>query len=513
MTLRPGSSAWLMRHELRLLWRRYNLASRKLSLVILVVGAAVLAQVAGIGVAALLLGGVGTPAGQLAVANIAMLALPAIMLSHALDVAVAALFERQDLDWLLASPVPLRRVLAVRMAGMTITIAGPWMLLVGPVANALALAGQPGWLAAYPVLLALGLLAAAAGTGLGVRLVAAAGLQRARRVVGGISLLVGALAFFVTQVAALMPPAMRAAVWDAASPPCCGMPAGLGWWPARALTGDLAPLLALLLLALAVAGGSARALARRFAAGAALSPPRPAGAFQAPPRTAVPFRSGLFRTLLRKELLLLRRTPNLLIRAAYQLIYLVPAVGVMWRDGPAAAALGMATVAVFVAGEAARLMILSAAGGDEAADLAATAPVPPALVRRAKMAAALLVAGSIVALPVLGVAWARPGLLPVLAVSLLCVTASGLLLGVWRPRPVRRSDLGGRPARLADTDWFGLLLGACWSGAAGLAMSGSRWAAAPAGLAVLVLALLRPRRRTPPHLPGPARMQRAEEGA
>ena len=513
MILRPGSSAWLMRHELRLLWRRYSLASRKLSIAALVVGVAVLAQLAGIGAASLLQGSIGTVGDRLAVANITMLALSGLMLSHALDVAVAALFERQDLDWLLASPVPLRRVLAVRMAGMTVTIAGPWMLLIGPVANALAAMGQPGWLAAYPVLLALGLLAAAGGTGLAVRLVGAAGLRRARRVVGGLSLMIGALAFLATQAAALMPPAMRDSVWDAASPPCCGVPAGLEWWLARALLGDPVPLLALLLLALAVAAVSARALARRFAAGAALSPPRLAGARRATVPDAVPFRSGLFRTLLRKELLLMRRTPNLLVRAAYQLIYVLPAAAVMWRDGPDAAALGMGTAAVFIAGEAARLLILSATGGDEAAELAATAPAPPALVRRAKMAAALLVAGAIVALPVLGVAAAAPGLLPALAGGILCVTASGLLLGMWRPRPARRADLGGRPARLADTDWLGLVLGACWSGAAALAMSGKAWAVAPAALALGILALLRPRHKQPRRQPGQTRTQQAEEGA
>ena len=513
MILRPGSSAWLMRHELRVLWRRYNLASRKLSIAALVLGVAVLGQLAGIGVAALLLGSTGTPAGQLAVAAIAMVALLGLMLAHALDVAVSALFERQDLDWLLASPVPLRRVLAVRMAGMTITIAGPWMLLLGPVANALAMVGQPGWLAAYPVLLALGLLSAAAGTGLAVRLVSAAGLRRARRVVGGISLVVGAMAFLTTQAAALMTPAMRASVWTAASPPCCGVPAGLGWWPARALVGDPVPLLALVIVALAVSAASAWALGRRFAAGAALAPPRPPG----PSRAAVPkarsFQPGLFRTLLRKELLLLRRTPNLLVRAAYQLIYVLPAAGVMWRDGPAAAAFGMATISVFIAGEAARLMILSAAGGDEAAELAATSPAPDALVRRAKMAAAVLVAGGIVALPVLAVAVAQPTLLPPLGVSLVCVTTSGLLLGVWRPRPARRADLGGRPVRLADTDWLGLVLGACWSGAAALAMAANPWAGAPTILAIAILALLRPRQGTSRRRRQPAVAARAKEAA
>jgi len=495
MTPRPGSVPWLLRHEARLLWRRSSLASRKLSAGLLAAGVAAGAQLAGFALAAWLRDGTAALADRLAAANAVLLVMGGLMLSQALDAALAALFERRDLDWLLASPMPLRRVLAVRMAVIAAAVAVPWLLLLGGVANAMAVAGQPGWLAAYPVACALALLAAAAGAALAVGLVSVLGLRRARRAVGILGLGVGGVAFLASQSATMLPPALRAALWQALLPPCCGMPDGLAWWPARALLGDAAPLMAVLLLGLAAAALAARALERRLAAGAILAPPRRRpGAARAAGRSldAGRFCRGIFGTLLRKELRLLRRTPNLLSRAAYQLIYAVPMTLALWRDEGMLAALGLGAASVFVAGEAARLLISAAANADEAAELAATAPVPPGSVQRAKMAAAGLGTAAILLLPALAVAAWRPGLLPALAGGAVCVTASGLLMGVWRPVPVRRGDLGASRPGLGGNDMLGLLLSGLWSGATWLAMDGNALAALPAAAAVAVLAGVRP---------------------
>ena len=273
MTLRPGSAGWLLRHELRLVWRRSRLSSRKLSAGVLAAGLAAIAHVIGLGAAAWLLAIAANPADQMAMANIALLVLGGLMLSQSLDLAVSALFERHDLDWLLASPVPLRRVLGTRMLGMAAGVAVPWLLMLGPVANVLAVMDGPGWLAAYPALCALALLAAGGGAAAAVGMVSALGLRRARQAVGVLSLVFGALIFLASQSGTMLTPALRSAVWDALTPPCCGVPDGPAWWPARAALGDPGPLAALVLLGVAVSASAAAALARRFAAGAALDPP------------------------------------------------------------------------------------------------------------------------------------------------------------------------------------------------------------------------------------------------
>lgn len=506
MTLRPGSAGWLLRHELRLTWRRSGLASRKLSAGALALGLAVVAHFIGLGAASWLVGVLSTPSERLAAASAGLLILGGLLLAQALDTAVAALFERQDLDWLLASPVPLRRVLGTRMLGMAAGVAVPWLLMLGPVANVLAVMDGPGWLAAYPTLCALALLATAVGASAAVGLVSALGLRRARRALGVVSLMFGALIFLASQSGTLLTPALKAALWQALTPPCCGVPDGVAWWPARALLGDAIPLAVIVLLGAAAMAAAAGFLDRHFAAGAALEPPsRRSGALRGAGQgvDAGRFRRGAFGVLLRKEVRLLRRTPTLLGRAAFQLIYAVPVAVTLLRDGAPAAALGLGSVSVFLAGESARLLISAAAGADEAAELAGTAPVPAKAAQRAKMAAAALGTAIIVLMPVLGVALVQPALLPALLGGVAGVTGSGLLLGVWRPAPVRRRDLGARGAGLGATDWLGLLVSSCWSGTTWLAMVGSFWAALPGAAALVLLACLKPRGGRP--LPTPPR--------
>jgi len=419
------------------------------------------------------------------------------MLSQALDVAMAALFERQDLDWLMASPVPLRRVLVVRMLGIAATVATMWLLILGSTANALALMGEPRWLAAYLVVGAMALVIAAAGAAGAVGLVARLGLKRARRAVSALGMVIGGVTFLASQSAALLSPELKASLWQALSPPCCGVPSGAEWWPARAMMGDPAPLAAVLLAAVLMASGAAWALARHFAAGAALDPPRTAGAVReaGPGLDASRFSRGRFGALLHKELRLLRRTPNLIGQVMFQLVYAVPGAVGLWRNGGLTAALGLGTISVFVAGEATRLLISATAGADGAADLAGTAPVLPRAVTAAKMTAAGLGTVALMTLPVLAVGAEDPGLVPALVAGLACVTVGGLLLGLWRPIVSHRGDLGGRQAGLGINGLLALVTSACWTGATWLAMTGTAWAAAPAGVAIAITAAARPLRR------------------
>ena len=500
MTLRPGSAAWLLRHELRLLWRRSPLPRRKLAAGLLVLAVAVVAHLIGLGVSVTLLAATAHPAERVAVANAVLLVLGGLMLSQALDLAVSALFERRDLDWLLASPVPLRRVLVTRMLGMAVAVVGPWLLMLGPVANVLAMLDGPRWLAAYPAFCALALLAAVAGAGAAVGLVWVGGLRRARQVVGTLGLALGAAVFLVSQSGAMLTPAQRAWMWGVLTPDCCAMPSGPAWWPARAVLGEALPLAAVTLLGMGALAAASAALARRFAAGAALDPPSSGSGTSRGAGHRVEarrFPASAFGALLRKEARMLRRTPRLLSRAAFQLVYAVPVTVTLLRDGKSVAALGLGSVTVFLAGESARLLISAAAGADEAAELAGTAPIPPRAAARAKVAAAGLGTGIIVALPLLGVAAVQPGLLPALLAAVAGTTGSGLLLGVWRPMAVLRRDLGAPGPSLGKTDWLGLFVSTCWSGAGALAMLGLVWAVVPAGVALAVLAAVRPRRSNP----------------
>ena len=488
----PGSVPWLLRYELLLQWRRWGRGRALPGAVLLAVVLA--AQAGGLGAAWVAREVVAGLPGRIALANAALLAAGLLMLSNALDAALAALFERRDLHWLLASPVPFRRVLAARLGGVAAVVAGPWLLLGGAAANGMAVLGEPGWLAAYPVVGVLALVAAAVGTVGAVGLVAGIGLRRARRVLAAAGMAVGGLAFLGSQSAVLLPPWLQAAAWDALSPPCCNVPSGAGWWPARALLGEPGPLLAVASLGVGMAGAAAWGLERQFVRGAAagegFQPSRAVGRGVETGR----FRRGPAGALLRKELRLLWRTPGLLGRAAYPLIYAVPAAAGLWGGG-GMAPVWLGTVTVFVAGSVARLLMATVAGADEGAELAATAPVPPGAVQAAKMVAAGLGTAAVAALPAGAAAWWQPGLTLPLLGGVAGVAASGLLLGVWHPAPARRTDLGARRTGSAGVGLLGAAIDAAWSGAAALAMRGNAWAALPAAVAVALLAFARPRRR------------------
>ena len=122
-----------------------------------------------------------------------------LMLSHAITRSVGVLFDRGDLDLLLASPLPPRHVFIVRGLGVAFGSVAVYALLLTPFAHVGLLYGRPALLAIYPALAALGLLAAALGMALTLALVRILGARRARVVAQRLGAFVGAAFFLLTQ--------------------------------------------------------------------------------------------------------------------------------------------------------------------------------------------------------------------------------------------------------------------------------------------------------------------------
>ncbi len=463
--LAPGSAPWLLRHELRLAWRRWRAGGRQVATTAAAVLIAALVQVACLFLARWLIDARLPETAWLAGATAVLAFAGLMMLAQALRIAIEGLYERHDLDWLLTSPIPLRRVLAARMAAAVVRVAGTWLLLlVGPLAVGLAVNGRPGALAAYPVLLALALLMTAAGTASAVLLVSLLGLRRARGVVSGLVVVTTSAGFLAGQSHTMLTPAQREALLGAL---LVRHGAGAAWLPARAMLGEPGPLLLVVAVAVAVAALTARALERRFASGAAHDPAartRRAARHQAAPR----FRAGAGRALLHKEMRLLRRSPGLLGRTLSQMVYLLPALLPLLR-GAKETLLVAAVATVFVTGEVARILISATISGDGAADLARSAPVPPRGVRRAKVQATGLCLAALLALPLLYVTAERARLLPTLVLGLVGVSGSAVLLAWRRPAASRAGDLGGSRNGLSGSDWLNLAVSASWAGVTWLA--------------------------------------------
>jgi ABC-2 type transport system permease protein len=419
-----------------------------------------------------------------------------LMLAQTIQRATEILDGQADLGWLLSSPVPPWRILTVRLISVACSVCIYWVLLLGPLANCLAFLGRPNVLAIYPMLAALGLITTSAGFALTFGLVRLAGTNRTRALANALATLIGVTVFLCGQARVILAPERSSALWIAWTPVGNAVPPGIFWWPARAMLGDARLIVAAVLLAVFAVSVVSLALERWFAAGALASIGSGVGLSDPAKTESTRFHAGQWANLLRKEILLLRRYPSLLGLALYYLIYLVPAAVVMWRGTPGHgfSPKDMSVAPVLTAGELARLFISACVLGDTVPDLAASAPVPRHAVRRAKLTAAALGVASILGLPVLLFGLKSPSLLPSILFGLVGVVGCNLLLGLWRPVPLRRADL-----KRDHRGWgglvnvVGLLFSLSWSFAAWLSVGRSYWTLFWAGLAIGVLILTRPK--------------------
>ena len=493
-TLPAGQLGLLLRHEVRLIWRGSLFGGRHGLLLMAVL--AIMLHLIGYGVARGFTETQLAPADQVLGATLALLFVGGLMLSQAVQRASELLDDRTDLGWLLSTPVPPRHILTVRLLAVAGSVSLYWLLLLVPLADGMLLLGRRDLLGIYPMLAVLALLVTAAGFAVTFGLLRLTNVRRTRALANALATVIGATVFLAGQSRSLLPPGASDRFWHSFTPASPEAP-GAVWMPAHALLGAPAPMLVLLALAIAAAAATSWALQLWFAAGAqavVAGVTNQAAARRADSRA---FRAGSQAALLAKELLLLRRYPGLTGLAAYYLIYLVPAVAAIWRStgqGTDARLLGAAPV--LSAGELARLFVSVTMMGDEASELVRTAPVSGWATDRAKLTAASLGVALILAVPVGGLAISLPTAVPAMAAGIAGNIGCNLLLGLWRPAPIKRTDL-----RRNHKGWGGLVnvagfgFSACWSIATWQMLRGSWSAVLPIVVALAGLWLCKPAER------------------
>jgi len=367
-----------------------------------------------------------------------------LMLSQAITRSVSVFFERGDLDLLLASPIAPRNVFLVRGVGVAISVVGFYAFVLTPFAHVGIVAGDVALLAAYPALAAMALLATAAGMALTSALVRLLGARRARIAAQVFGALVGAAVFLGLQLGNLVAPAritrwitaLQRATRDGASIDTDS----LVWVPVNAILGRP------LALALLVAAGVGAfvlvvtTMARRFLAGTqqVMTAPRARSVETSTPR----FRAGLWRSVLVKEWKLIARDPQVIAHTLLQSIYLVPLALVWARDS--SPKLVAAPALVMLAATLASGLAWLTVAAEDAPELLASAPVDRALLRRAKLVAALVPVW-LVTLP-LAPFLARSDAVAALQFSA-CIVGATISTGSIRlalPRTGRRQDLRRR---------------------------------------------------------------------
>ena len=442
---------WLFGHELRVLWRGSILVRTRNYVLAPILVVAFLFQTI-----ALILGWqiVKHPLPQsemILVANLNLFFLGVLMLSRAMTGAIDVLYGRGDLDFLLASPIPPGRVLAVRMIGVAASVAAPWVLLAGALANAMAAFGQFWALAAYPMLLAEGLVASAVAFALVVVLVGWVGPAVARRAGHMLALVMGVFIFALGQAPRYVAPARLAWFWHVFMPPSDAH--GMSYVFGRGLLGQPGPLALSIAFSLAVFGLAWVTLDGRFASGAiTASAYRPPGEQK---RQGGTFRPGPLAAIFMKNLRLLARFPGVVSQTVYRSLTLVPVLMILGGKLRAGGVEAVVPLLVFLTGQLALFFISVMVGSDESPELAASAPVSASSLRRVALAAAGYATLLLMALPIILVLWRESGFMPVLLAGMAGVLVSNLALGFRLPIPLVRAEFG----KVQNGTVLGLILG------------------------------------------------------
>ncbi|MEC9342302.1 MAG: permease, partial [Pseudomonadota bacterium] len=438
----------------------------------------------------------------------AMLVLPfSLMASQAMESVTRAFYSRSDLDLVVSSPASIRRLFAVRVGAIALSTSKLSLLLGAPLINVLAVTDHAGWLAAYPVLLALGALASVLALTVTIALFRLIGARRTRLAAQIVAALVGASFIIGIQLAAigsmgtlsrmrfLSSEAVGAYLPDAGSP---------FWYPARAASGELLPLAAVLAFcalafALAIATYSG-GFADKVVAAAGIAQSGRESTARAGARRQRNFRRQSVRAALRrKEWKLLARDHWLISQTLMQVFYLVPPAFMLWQGFGSSGALPAVVVPVLVmaSGQLAGGLAWLAISGEDAPQLVATAPVTRAMILRAKIEA-VLGALVVVVAPILAVlAWASPRDALVCLAGIAAAGVSATLIQLWFRSQAKRSNFrrrqtSSRVATLAEA--FSSIF---WAGTAALMAIGSWFAVVLAALALAVLVAARSLRAAP----------------
>jgi ABC-2 type transport system permease protein len=489
----PGSFLWLLAHEIRISIRG-SIRANRLGVAITAILIGVLTIFAGLPLAVALAHRTValTPIIALSI-DAAVVALFTLLLSQTLSSATLALYERGDLDLLLSSPIPARRVLAVRAVAIAVSPLTIFLSLLGPVVVPAAFFGHAPWLASIGVLFALGFAASALGLLIAMGLFALIGPRRTRvagqllaAVIGAALFLLGqSRYYFAGQGIVWLPLFKRVAASDFFHE---GSPFT---WPAMAVAGAPLPFAAFCGLSLLLFALSTSVLGARFSKDASVAAGVDSGASAA--RRMQPlrkFRSGVSRALIRKELLLLKRDPMLLSQVILRVFYLIPIVFLVLRNASLHNSGQVVTgtgALVFIASQLSASLAWIAISAEDAAELLESAPVTRRTVRRAKLSAALLPLAVMLIAPIAFLTYLSPWVGLIAALGVVASSGSAGLINIWYEVPTPRKLFRRRGTGSLVANIAALFLGLAWSATASAGAFGTPWALAGVALTLLIL--------------------------
>lgn len=495
----PQSLRWFAQHELLLAWRDWvsmmTAGRRTRERVMLAV--AVLFTVGLHGLAYSVLAPAlssGTVSGDdkvllVTVAGAGFLAF-FMMLSQALESVTRAFYTRSDLELILSSPTSPRHVFAVRIAALTLTTTAMSTMLMAPFINVAAAIDHVGWLAAYPVMIAIAMIATGIAVWVMMVLFRLIGAKRTRLAAQIVAAVIGASFLIGIQVIAIFSfnnLSRFAVLQDHAFVAALPFADSFVWLPVHAAMGDMLSLFLMLAASATFLGWTIWQTSKQFA-GLVLTA---SSINDVPSGAAVQqraFRSMSPRGALRaKEWQLLKRDPWLVSQTLMQVLYLLPPALLLWKNYGDAAGISviLAPVLVMALGQLAGGLSWLTISGEDAPELVGTAPVSAFQILTAKIEAVLVVI-AVAGLPlVFLMATFAPYEALVTAVGVFCSAASAIAIQLWFRGPSKRAHFryrqtASRVATLSEA--FSSLM---WAGATALFAAGMA-----IGILCVVLALL-----------------------
>jgi ABC-2 type transport system permease protein len=494
----PATIAWFASHELRLSWRDWlsmmtagrRWRERNVAIALVLFGTFLHL------IALMMVGSFADAADArdkatlVAITGSGLLAW-SLMVSQAMESVTRAFYARSDLDLILSSPAAARKLFAVRIATMALSIILMAVLLAAPFINVLAWRGGVHWLAAYAVAAALGAAAAAIAVALTVALFRAIGPRRTRLIAQVVAAVIGAGFVIGLQMAAILSYGTLSRTALFRSERLVALmpdPDSVLWWPARAMMGEPRPLIVVTALSAALLLAAILAFSGRFGEHAvAAQSVSQTGARQSRRRT---FRAGSpKRALRRKEWVLLGRDPWLVSQTLMQLLYLLPPAVLLWKSfGSGTDALVLLVpVLVMGAGQLAGGLAWLAISGEDAPDLVATAPVAPHDILRAKIEAVLGAVLMVFSPFLAAIAWLAPDEALVAAAGVVVAAGSATAIQLWFRAQAKRSHFRRRQTSSRMATFAEAFASISWAATAALAAAGMWLAVMPAVFAVVVM--------------------------
>ncbi|HEU4374376.1 MAG TPA: hypothetical protein VFS02_12845 [Telluria sp.] len=482
MRLRPGSSLWLLRHEVRMFFFNASFGSKKgiarrgmgKGRIALWIAAFVVIHV--FAFTTLFNLDIGATSPQPVIAGLTGLfaAAASLMLSSGVKSSVEVLFTRGDLDLLLSSPLSSRGIFSVRLAGIVVGVASVFLFFLAPFAHAGLVLGQYRWLGIYPLVIGTAIIAASLSMLFTLGLARVFGVRRTRVVAQVFGALAGAMFFLLSQAYSQTAGSVtrRVADWLA---PLLAPGGALGpdkalWWPGHALLGDPLPLIAISILALVTFTLTVRFTHAFFVHGVqqAVSVVRAAAA--PPGGQRYRFGRSLTHAVIVKEWRLIVRDPQLISQVLLQLLYMLPLCFVLLARESARMP-GVGASLTFLCGSLTTALAWVIISAEDAPDLLRASPSSMATIRRAKLAAVAMPALVIVAAPLLWVLTRDPRAAMVMFTTVAANVAASALISLWCGRPAVRGEFKARAKGNFLASVLEMLNGFAWAGLAFLLLS------------------------------------------